>query len=183
MPLAQDEFDGLAVAELAMVNRLARRLCRDAARAEDLVQETYLRALRFRGTFELREFGIRPWLARILHGVYFNHLRSEGRQPVAIDDERMEIGGSETEPTGPGDPYGFETMDQRLVAAIESLKPPHRQVLLLWAVHELNYSEIAEKLHVPIGTVMSRLHRARQQLKARLEGAFPHKTAALQRPA
>lgn len=172
MPLAQQQFTELAVAEFEMIYRLARHLSGDPAGAEDLVQETYLRAIKAWHTFELREFGIRPWLARILHGVHFNRLRREARQPTNLDESRLDTADRERPSTAVDDPHGFQTMDERLVNAIEDLKRPYRDALLLWAVDDLNYSEIARTLHVPVGTVMSRLHRARKQLRARLQGSI-----------
>jgi RNA polymerase sigma-70 factor (ECF subfamily) len=169
MLLAQEQFTELAVAEMGVVCRIARRLSDDATRAEDLVQETYLRAIKASGRFDLREFGIRPWLVRILHGVHFNRLKSDSRQPKPADDASFDIPAREERFSGSNDPHGFESMDQRLVKAIKSLRGPYRDALLLWAVEDLNYAEIAETLCVPIGTVMSRLHRARKQLRERLE--------------
>ncbi len=172
MPLAQQQFTDLAVAELEIMYRLARRLSGDPTRADDLVQETYLRAIKAWHTFELRDYGIRPWLTRILHGVHFNRLRRESRQPVNMEESRLDAADREHAQLASDDPHGFETMDQRLVTAIETLKGPYRDALLLWAVNDLNYSEIAHTLNVPIGTVMSRLHRARKQLRARLADSF-----------
>ncbi len=99
-------------------------------------------------------------------------MRRESRQPVNIDESRLQTPDREHGYFAVDDPNGFESMDERLVGAIEALKAPYRDALLLWAVNDLNYSEIAETLHVPVGTVMSRLHRARKQLRERLQDPF-----------
>jgi RNA polymerase sigma-70 factor (ECF subfamily) len=182
MKLSKDEFERLAVEHMDMLYRIARRLCGgDSASAEDLVQETYLRAFRAHEGFELNEqFGMKPWLLRIMHNVHYSRAGREKRQPTAIDDEHLAAvpdgaggssgfaGGTVTE--FPGMAAGnFEGMDERVVHAIDELPAEYQTVLLLWAVDELTYKEIAAALEVPIGTVMSRLHRARQRLAEQLK--------------
>jgi RNA polymerase sigma-70 factor (ECF subfamily) len=168
MTLAREEFADLAVAQMDMVFRKARSLTRDFTRAEDLVQDTYLRAIRFRETFELREFGIKPWLIRILRGVHCDRLSQESRQPRPLDEAADYADPISTSLPDESDPHGLETMDERLVKAIHSLSPTFREPLLLWALEDLTYQEIATALNVPIGTVMSRLHRARKLVRERI---------------
>jgi RNA polymerase sigma-70 factor (ECF subfamily) len=164
MTLAETDFAALAVEQFDALYGLARRLSGDAGRAEDLVQETYLRALRARESFQLEEFGIRPWLMRILHNLHVTGATRESRQPMAIEEEELE--------RVPGHAAGFQEtrsltkdeMDQELVWAIDALPESYRAVLLLWAVEEKSYAEIAVALSLPPGTVMSRLHRARKRI-------------------
>jgi RNA polymerase sigma-70 factor (ECF subfamily) len=161
-----EQFEQLALEQLDTLYRIARRLTRDPQRAEDLVQETYLRAVRARETFDLQAHGIRPWLLRIMHNVHVSRSEREGRQPTTVEDEHLEAASH-----GSGVPYdqfSFDGMDQQLVRAIESLAPEYQVVLMLWAVDELSYKEIAAAVGIPIGTVMSRLHRARQRLSEQL---------------
>jgi len=135
------------------------------------VQETYLRALRSRDSFDLQAHGIRPWLLRIMHNVHVSRAEREGRQPAAVEDEQLEsAAGAASHSRGPQpfDISSFQGMDQQLVKAIESLAPEYQVVLILWAVEEFSYKEIAEAVDIPIGTVMSRLHRARQKLSEQL---------------
>ena len=167
MKLVRDEFEKLAPEHLDMLYRIARRLTRDPTRAEDLVQETYLCALRAGDDFELQEYGIRPWLVRILHNVHFSRAQREKRQPTAMDDPHLETA-VDPEEISPLDPGSFEGMDERLVKALGELPTEYQTVMLLWAVDELSYKEIADACDVPIGTVMSRLHRARQKLSEKL---------------
>src|SRR3954451_16391643 len=90
MKLDRTQFEALAMEHLDMLYRMARRLTRDEASAEDLVQETYLRALRSYETFDLKEYGIRPWLLRIMHNLHSSRFKREKRQPMAIEEEQLE---------------------------------------------------------------------------------------------
>lgn len=164
------DFEKLAMEQIDMLHRIARRMTRDPAHAEDLVQETYLRAFRGRDKFDLQQFGIRPWLLRIMHNVHVSRCEREARQPTTTDERHLDG----PTPTGtdhslPLNPASFEGMDERLVNAIHQLPPEYQTVLILWAIDELAYKEIADALDVPIGTVMSRLHRARQRLSEQLK--------------
>lgn len=167
LKLTRDQFEKLALEQLDLLYRIARRLARDPGRAEDLVQETYLRAIRAQEGFDLQPHGIRPWLLRIMHNVHVSRAEREGRQPSAIEEDQLESSTRGVSPP-PYDPATFDGMDQQLVRAIESLTPEYQVVLLLWAVDELSYKEIAQAVGIPIGTVMSRLHRARQKLSEQL---------------
>ena len=169
MKLSQQQFERLALEQMDTVYRVARRLTRREDRAEDLVQETYLRALRAKDGFNLEEFGIRPWLLRILYNLHVSKAQRDGRQPIAMDDEHLQLAeqGSNGDAL-PIDPTSFEGMDQRLVRAIESLPPEYQAVMLMWAVEELSYKEMAHVLDVPVGTGRGRLHRARQRLADQL---------------
>src|SRR6266446_5107352 len=91
MKLDPKDFERLALEQLDMLYRVARRLTRDPSRAEDLVQETYLRALRSRYGFNLETFGIKPWLLRIRYNLLLSRARREARQPVAVDE--LELAG------------------------------------------------------------------------------------------
>jgi RNA polymerase sigma-70 factor, ECF subfamily len=170
MKIERAQFEQLALEQMDMLFRVARRLSRDAVRAEDLVQETFVRALRARDTFDLQEYGIRPWLLRILHNLHLNSAQRENRQPVGLEDDHLEgLASASQGDTGlPLDPRSLEGMDEQLVRAIEQIPEEYASVLMLWAVEDFSYKEISESLEIPIGTVMSRLHRARQRLSEQL---------------
>jgi len=181
MKLPAEQFEKLALEQMDTLYRVAGRLTRDADRAADLVQETYLRAFRSRDAFELQEHGIRPWLLRIMRNLHLTKADRDRRQPVAMDGETLDAmnAGVPSAGAGPtGDlesvgpaaplPLDWESLDERLKAALEHLQEEYQTVLLLWAVEDLSYKEIAEVLDIPIGTVMSRLHRARQKLSSQL---------------
>ncbi len=171
----EQSFEALALPHLDVVYRVARRLCRDEHEAEDLVQETYFKAYRAFENFEIREYGIRPWLLKILNNTFLNRRARDQRAPKPTDQQTLEetqaddIGG-----TPPA--LDFENVDEEVKRAIDGLSDDFRSVLLLWATSEFSYQEIAEMLDLPIGTVMSRLHRARQQLSRSLsEYAAKHR--------
>lgn len=164
-------FDALALPHLEAVYRVARRLTRNEHEAEDLVQETYLKAWRAFDSFDLRDFGIKPWLLRILHNTFINRSTREARAPRATDQQNLEQMYEAPHNTATLDAppaLDFENLDAEVKQAIDDLQPEFRTVLLLWATMEHSYQEIAEILEIPIGTVMSRLHRARQHLTAAL---------------
>jgi RNA polymerase sigma-70 factor (ECF subfamily) len=164
MHLSRDEFSRLALEQLDAVDRVARSLSRDGATADDLVQETYLRAMRAADTFQLHAYGIKPWLLRILHNTYVNRLKRERRQPVTMESADLEASAppGEDGPPPPLEPGAFDDPD--LARALDQLQPDLRTILLLWAVDELSYKEMADVLDIPIGTVMSRIYRARRRL-------------------
>lgn len=169
----RSEFEQLALEHLDALHRMAFKLCRRADAAEDLVQETYLRAFRAAGTFNERGGGIRAWLFTILHHVHFSKGAREARAPQALP----EIFGVDARETIPDEPppawdlrsLNWEHVDERLKTAIEELPDEQRVVLLLWGVENMKYREIAGIVGVPVGTIMSRLHRARQTLAKSLE--------------
>ena len=153
---------------LDSVYRLAYHLTRSPDRADELVQDVYLRALKsetWQG-FEERGGGMRAWLFTIAHNAFYSDLKREGRRPTPVGEFFEQSDGELT----PGDAapawdrasFDWDQVDDALKAAIEQLKPEFREILLLWGVEGLKYREIAEILEVPIGTVMSRLHRARK---------------------
>ena len=169
MSLSRQQFEKLALEQLDTLYRMARRLTHDPSRSDDLVQETFARALRSRDNFQLQEFGIKPWLLRIMYNLHLNRSDREKRQPASATDESLEQSSLSDTDILPIDPASFQAMDQQLVHALDDLPEDYRTVMLLWAVEELSYKEIADALEVPIGTVMSRLFRARQRLAAQLK--------------
>ena len=178
-PTLKDEspkkrFEDLALPQLDAVYRMARRLTPDANEAEDLVQEAYLRAYRAFPKFELRDYGIKPWLFRIVHNVFYTAKGKQRRQPSLLDDVDFdhfadELSESPEEPLT-ADRLNWEEFDEELKAAVQELPVDYRSVLLLWAIEELSYKEIAQVCGCPVGTVMSRLYRARQLLGKALQG-------------
>ena len=166
MKLEPKQFETLAMEHLDMLYRVARRMTRDQHRAEDLVQETYLRAFRSADDFDLQEFGIRPWLLRILHNLHVSKGQREKRQPSSMEDEQLAATAISTETPAQAT---WDGMDQQVKRAFDSLPEEYQTVMQLWAIEELSYKEISDALSVPLGTVMSRLHRARQRLSEQLK--------------
>jgi RNA polymerase sigma-70 factor (ECF subfamily) len=156
MAMEAKEFTKLLLEQLDAVDRFAQSLTRSRAEADDLVQETMLRALRSRDSFELKSFGIRPWLYRILHNLHLNRLSREQLRPKPVESEVLEA----------NIPPPLRVQDDvELERAMRALPDDLRSIMLLWAVDELAYKEIAGVLDIPIGTVMSRLYRARVKLR------------------
>ena len=170
--MSRDEFEKLALPHLDAVYRMAMHLARDSNEASDLLQETYLRALKVADRFEERGGGVRQWLFKILHNHYYTLINNAKRLPTPVE----ELDWVPADRPGPGEPapcwslaaLDWEQVDEHLKSAIAQLRPEYRTVLLLWGVEGLKYREIAEIEGVPIGTVMSRLHRARRIVATRL---------------
>lgn len=167
----ENSFESLALTHLDAVYRFARRLTGDEHESEDLVQETYLRAYKAFGRFELRDFGVKPWLLKILHNTYLNRRVRDQKAPKSTDQQTLDEMHSEAVTNTGESPLelDYENLDAEVKRALELLSPEFRSIILLWSTMELSYQEISEILSVPIGTVMSRLHRARQQLMKSLK--------------
>ncbi len=169
--MTEHSFEAIALPHLAAVARVAQALARDAADADDLVQETYLRALRHWHTFEPGS-DCRRWLATICRNVF---LAREGREKVvtAVEDETLEAYATadvhrSARAAGIEDLFDRFDLGPRIQEAIEALDPVFRDVVLLYDVEGFSYEEIADLLMIPLGTVRSRLYRARRQLQAAL---------------
>ena len=165
-------FEQQVLCHLDVVYRLARHLAGHPHEAEDLVQETFLRAHRGFAQFELKSHGAKAWLLKILHNTFVNRLRQDARSPsltadLSLDDFAAELAHEPLPTLTPGQ-IDWEGFDEELKHAVGDLPVEYRSVLLLWALGDLNYKEIAEVLSCAVGTVMSRLHRARQKLGAAL---------------
>ena len=148
-------------AAVPALRRYARALTRDAELADDLVQDTLVRALRSEHLFHGGE--LRSWLYTILTNLNRNRLRSLARRPThtPIDDNDA--------PDMAGPEAGGRDIERALAALVDD----QRTALLLVVLEGLSYREVAEVQGVPIGTVMSRLARARMQIKAHLDGVRP----------
>lgn len=165
-----ERFEKLALIHLDSVFRMACRLARDESEAEDLVQETFVRAFRAFPRFELRDHGVKPWLLKILHNCFYTHRGRAKRQPMTLDDVTLEQFGEATNESYPVAmrSVDWDAIDEELKHAVDSLQEEYRVVLLLWSFEELSYKEIAEICECPVGTVMSRLFRARRLLAEKL---------------
>jgi len=161
-------FEQQVLCHLDVVYRVARKLTGDPFEAEELVQETFLRAHRGFEEFDLRSHGAKAWLLKILHNTFVSRLRQDARSPsltadLSLDDFAAELVHDPLPILTPGQ-IDWEGFDEELKTAVEELPVEYRSVLLLWALGDLSYKEIAEVLSCAVGTVMSRLHRARQKL-------------------
>ncbi|MGH8705866.1 MAG: RNA polymerase sigma factor [Burkholderiales bacterium] len=153
--------DAESIVELIpRLRRYARALAGDRAAADDLVQDTLERAW---SKFHLYRRGtdLRAWLFTVMHNVYVNQLRA-ARPGVPLEDEMPEL----ARPAGEADALVLRDLDR----AIRRLPAEQRAVLLLVALEDMSYDAAARALDIPIGTVMSRLSRARAKLRATLAG-------------
>ena len=146
-------------ATVPVLRRYARALTRDMDRADDLVQDCLERAIRKRGLF--RPTGpVRPWLFRMLLNLYRNSLRSERRRGAHVPIELLAI-----EPSLPAPQPGRIALGE-MARALDRLSAEQREALLLVALDDMSYAEAAAALGIPVGTLMSRLGRARATLRA-----------------
>lgn len=155
------DFGQRLVAEIPALRRYARVLLRqDPDQADDLVQDCLERAVSRRARWQ--EGNLRAWLFTIMHNLHLNNRRYAGRRPGLVPlDPASDLA------VPPAQGQALEAA--RLARAFDELSDEHRAVLLMVAVEGLAYREAAEILEVPIGTVMSRLARARERLRALME--------------
>lgn len=151
------------LAEIPRLRRYARALTGDAARADDLVQDTLERALA-KGRL-WRPGNLRAWLLTVMHNVFVNQARGAGPVDYRSDDDLPEL------PVRAQQHDGLELRD--LERALQQLPQAQRQVLLLVGLEDLSYEETARIVGAPVGTVMSRLSRARDRLRLLLAGRAP----------
>jgi RNA polymerase sigma-70 factor, ECF subfamily len=172
----QAKFAEQAMEFMPSLYTAALRMTRNPADAEDLVQETYLKA--YRGFEGFQEgTNLKAWLYRILTNTFINSYRAKKRRPAESDLEDVEelylyhrLGGLEAVAAGRSaeDQVLEQVTDAEVKEALESLPEQFRIAVLLGDVEGFTYKEIAEILDIPIGTVMSRLHRGRKALQKRL---------------
>jgi RNA polymerase sigma-70 factor, ECF subfamily len=173
----REDFDREAWPHFREIYRAALRLTRRPAEAEDLSQEVFLQAWKSFARFE-RGTNCRAWLYRILWNV--NQQRLRKKVPVSLGSEG-EARIAET--LTAEEPTPTEIRDEEIASALEALSSEHRQILLLSDVEEFTYKEIATILRVPIGTVMSRLSRARSALREKVRGTTAATAMLANRPA
>jgi RNA polymerase sigma-70 factor (ECF subfamily) len=171
---AAGEFEAAALTHLDALYGAALRLTRNESEAQDLVQDALVRAYRFQHHFEPGT-NLKAWLLRILTNTFINHYRRVARERRVLEQE-------ESAPVGDGvmsrsamrcltDSTAVAQeglLRKEIIAAIDNLPEDYRMMVVLADVEELAYKEIADMLSVPIGTVMSRLHRARKLLQKSL---------------
>ena len=156
-------FDALIGTHIPHLRRYARALTGEAARADDLVQDTLERAwIKFhlwKPTLDLR-----PWLFTIMHNIYVNQIRAAARHDLPGVAANEEL--AQTVRANQSDM--LEVSD--IAACLARLPLEQREVLLLVSLEDMNYAQVARILSIPLGTVTSRLARARARLKAMLDG-------------
>ncbi len=172
----RQEFEDVALPHLDALYNLALKLTRNPGDAEDLVQEAYLRAFRFFDSYQ-QGTHIKAWLFRILRNTFINRYRAAKIRPDEVDFAKVEaiydkvvrgefLAGKQ--PRSPEEIVMSGVLDHEVQEAIDRLPEEYRTVVILALVEGMSYREIASALSIPLGTVMSRLHRGRKQLQTAL---------------
>ncbi|HYF04285.1 MAG TPA: sigma-70 family RNA polymerase sigma factor [Patescibacteria group bacterium] len=188
MELAQKlEFEREALPHMSSLYNFALRMCRDRDEASDLVQETYLKAFRFFDKFEPGT-NCKAWLFRIMKNSYINRYRKISREPDKVDYDSIEefydtLRPESADSSNLEEKFFNNLLDDEVSQALQSLPDDFRTVVILCDIEGFTYEEIAEFVDCPIGTVRSRLHRARKMLAqklteyARARGYVPFESA------
>jgi len=175
--LKVDSFEALAMPLFEQLYNFAHWLTQDREEAEDLVQETYAKALKGFSSFRLGT-NFRAWMYRILRNTFLTSrtgLKATMTIPLDPDEDGPELAVEHETP----ETLLFERSNRDLLqSAIDELPVYFREILLLCEVEEMSYQEISETLSIPIGTVMSRLSRARKTLRDRLRPQLQGRTTA-----
>lgn len=172
----RERLETEALTHIDALYRTALRMTRNPSDAEDLVQEAYLRA--FRSLHQFTEgTNLRAWLFRIMTNAYINEYRKRSRRPAraSLDDmeefylyDHLIDSGLQPSDEGPEDQVLNRITADDVIGALDELSDDFRNVVLLADVEGFSYKEIAEILDIPVGTVMSRLYRARRKLQRNL---------------
>lgn len=169
------EFEESVLEHVDLLYAVALRLTRNHADAEDLTQNTFVKALRFHDKFKPGTY-IKAWLLTILRNTFINEYRRRSRRPLEVELSGFEVA-RETNP----DPDIFfvprpgsrddllELVDDPVRKAVEALPEEFREAVLMADLEDMSYKEIAEAMDCPLGTVMSRLYRGRKLLREALE--------------
>lgn len=176
-PEQYQDFQKEALVHTDALYRYARRLTNDAREGEDLLQETFLRALRFWHQYQ-KGTNCKAWLFRIMRNLSINRAQSKARNPVSDsleDTEEWSLYGKLQDPESlrddsPEKRFFEQNWSKEIVDAMAKLPEEYRSAIILCDVEGFAYQEIADILDIPIGTVRSRLNRARNRLQQMLLG-------------
>jgi RNA polymerase sigma-70 factor (ECF subfamily) len=168
----QSVFEGEALVHADLLYNFALRMTCNPADADDLVQETYLKAYRFWDKYE-QGTNIRAWLFRILKNSYINRYRKESKEPDTVDYDEIKnfytsIREESADPNDLQESVFGNLLDDEVSTAVSTLPEDFRTVVILCDIEGLTYEEIAQFVDCPLGTVRSRLHRGRKLLQGRL---------------
>lgn len=163
---SREVFDQEILPHLDLLYRVALRYTREPARAEDLVQDTLLKAFRSWARFQPGT-SARAWLLTIMRNTFINDYRREKREPMSLDLETLDkkAASSEAQESDPEGEFFDQIVDARILQSLDRLPSDFREVLVLSDIEGLPYAEIAQTLDIPVGTVKSRLSRARKLMQ------------------
>lgn len=170
--LRHRDFEREAAPHMNLLYNYAYWMTGDADNADDLLQETFLKAYRFWDKYE-KGTNIKAWLFKIMKNSYINLYRKDKREPDKVDYDDVQnfyndIRAESTNPNDLQEQIFGGLLDDEVSSALESLPEEFRTVVILCDIEGLPYEEIAEFVDCPIGTVRSRLHRARKMLQGQL---------------
>lgn len=167
----KQRFAEKAMPHMNAMYAVALRMTHNEKEAEDLVQDAMLRAFRFFDRFQ-EGTNLKAWMMKVMTNVFLNKLKKESRRPSTVEFEAVEelIGEAQDDAAGlsSADADLKEHLDEAVAAALDELPTEYRLPVLLSAIDGLSYREIAQSMHCPVGTVMSRLYRGRRMLERRL---------------
>lgn len=168
----KSDFEKEALPHMTLLHNYAYRMCNSQLDADDLIQETYLRAYRFFHKFE-KGTNCKAWLFRIMKNLFINKYRKNQKEPGKVDYEDIEnfydsIKSERVDSTDLQEKMFANTLDDEVITALNSLQDDFKTVVILCDLEGLSYEEIAEFVQCPIGTVRSRLHRGRKMLQQKL---------------
>lgn len=184
LKMRKAEFEKEALPHMKILYNYALRMTSNGEDADDLLQDTYLRAFRFFHKFE-RGTNCKAWLFRIMKNCYINKYRKNKKEPSKVDYEDVQnfydsIRDEVIDPNDLEHKVFSNLLDDDLMSALNSLQDDYKTVVILCDLEGLSYEEIAEFLDVPIGTVRSRLHRGRKILQKKLTDYAKQKGYAIE---
>ena len=156
-----NEIEALITEQIPRLRRYARALTADRTSADDLVQDTLERAWEKLYMWR-RGSDLRAWMFSIMHNTFINYIRKNRIPTVSMDEDALEV------PTRATQHDALEIRD--LASAIAKLPNEYREVILLIGLEQMSYEEVSQVLNIPLGTVMSRLSRGREQLRGLMAG-------------
>jgi RNA polymerase sigma-70 factor, ECF subfamily len=162
-------FETDALSHLDSLYGTALRLTRNEADAQDLVQDTYVKAFKSAKQFTPGT-NLKAWLFTILHNTFRNRRRDSGRDPVHADSEQLDLAAPVDPAASPEEQLVRAAMGPDLQTALDALPEAFREAVWLRDVEEFPYAEIAEVMGIPVGTVMSRISRGRRMLYDKMVG-------------
>jgi RNA polymerase sigma-70 factor, ECF subfamily len=169
----RDQFEQVAVPHMAALYNNALHLTMNSDDAEDLLQETFLKAYRYWNQFE-QGTNIKGWLYQIMKNAFINRYRKKTKEPKSVEfDESLShhqyVRNAQAEPHHVGGRTPHDIFEDEIAHSLESLPSDYRTVVMLSDMEDFTYEEIANVIAVPLGTVRSRLHRGRRLLREKLQ--------------
>ena len=166
------EFNAEAMPHMPLLRNYANKICNNELDADDLLQETYLRAFRFYNKFE-KGTNCKAWLFRIMKNLFINEYRKNQKSPGKVDYEEIEnfyesIKSNYTDSADAQEKIYNNQLDDEVMYALNSLQDEFKTVIILCDIEGLSYEEIADFVQCPVGTIRSRLHRGRKILQQKL---------------